>query len=414
MTAASEVRGGPPVASRRETIQPKGMKRPVHARLTPAATKHVKRGHPWVFDQSITHLSHTGEAGDVVVLHDASRKQIGLGLLDPRGPIRVRVLLTGRAQIGEAFFADRVRAAVAIRERLNTSGTNGYRVIHGENDGFGGLVVDRYANVLVVKVYSRAWFPHLDAIVDALTAHFSPAAVVFRRARSLDDVDLEDGTVIRGSLSSPRVRFSENGLLFEADPIAGQKTGFFLDQRDNREKVGARSQDKTVLNVFSYSGGFSVYAQRGGARAVTSLDLSQPALDDAAQHFAINGFPPHRCLQGDAFEVLKRLAKEGSRYDVVVIDPPAFAKRQSEVDGALRAYARLTRLGLDVLDVGGELVLASCSSRVDASAFRDNALSAAQAHGQPLTVVEETGHALDHPSTFPEASYLKCLYCQRS
>jgi 23S rRNA (cytosine1962-C5)-methyltransferase len=214
------------------------------------------------------------------------------------------------------------------------------------------------------------------------------------------------------------VVFRENGLRFEADPIRGQKTGFFLDQRDNRARVGDLARGRSVLNAFSYSGGFSLYAARGGAREVTSLDISQPALDAAARHFTLNDDVPavaacqHELLCADAFEAFEALAEGKRLFDVVVVDPPAFAKKQSEVDRALSAYARLCRLALRVLKPGGELVLASCSSRVSAEAFRDNALSAASRAGRPLRIHEETGHALDHPVGFPEGAYLKCVFAR--
>jgi 23S rRNA (cytosine1962-C5)-methyltransferase len=214
------------------------------------------------------------------------------------------------------------------------------------------------------------------------------------------------------------VVFRENGLRFYADPVRGQKTGFFLDQRDNRARVGELAREARVLNAFSYSGGFSLYAARGGARAVTSLDISQPALDDAARNFALNADDAdvsgcdHTLLCNDAFDALAGLADRSELFDLVVIDPPAFAKKQDEVARALRSYARLCELGLAVTRPGGMLVLASCSSRVSAEEFRDNAKRAAAGVRRELDVVEETGHALDHPVGFPEGAYLKCLFCR--
>jgi 23S rRNA (cytosine1962-C5)-methyltransferase len=391
----------------------------LHARLTAAAVRQVKKGHPWVFDQSITHLRGDESPGELTALYDEKRKQIGLGLYDPASPIRVRVLHRGGpSKIDDAFFDERVREAIERRASLEGTRTDGYRVIHGENDGLGGLIVDRYADTVVVKLYSEAWVPRLSQIVEPLKRHLNPERVVLRLARRVRGPGLVDGAVLEGPPLDGPVRFRENGLLLEADPVHGQKTGFFLDQRDNRAAVERRCKKARVLNVFSYSGGFSLYAARGGARAVASLDLSQPALDAAARHFEMNrgqggvGACEHELLQGDAFVVLEELARAGRIFDVVIVDPPSFAKRQSEVEGALRSYAKLMRLALAVLDHGGQLIFASCSSRVSAQEFRENAERAARKAGRPLTIEEETGHALDHPCTFDEGAYLKCLYCR--
>jgi 23S rRNA (cytosine1962-C5)-methyltransferase len=212
------------------------------------------------------------------------------------------------------------------------------------------------------------------------------------------------------------VIFDENGLRFEVDPVRGQKTGFFLDQRDNRARVEALAAGARVLNVFAYTGGFSLYAARGGARAVTSLDLSALALAAAERNFALNRALPavaaaqHELLAGDAFDALAELARARRTFDLVIVDPPAFAKRQAEVERALAAYARLTRLALAVTRPGGTLVIASCSSRVSAAAFYDAVLAAAAQAGRPLRELARTGHALDHPVRFAEGEYLKCLF----
>ena len=205
-------------------------------------------------------------------------------------------------------------------------------------------------------------------------------------------------------------------MRFEADPIHGQKTGFFLDQRDNRARVEGLATGKRVLNVFAYNGGFSLYAARGGATQVASLDISRPALQAAERNFALNQNIPtvaaatHQLLVGDAFPLLAEMASNRRTFDLVIIDPPAFAKQQSEVERALAAYAQLTRLGLGVLQAGGTLVLASCSSRVSTDAFFTTVTQAAAQVRRPLQIFAQTTHALDHPVGFPEGAYLKCLY----
>ena len=208
----------------------------------------------------------------------------------------------------------------------------------------------------------------------------------------------------------------ENGLSIEVDPVRGQKTGFFLDQRDNRARVESMARGKRVLNVFSYNGGFSLAAARGGAPEVTSLDLSPHALHSAERNFALNRdnatitAATHKTIIGDAFAEMAALAKAGNHYDMVIVDPPAFAARRSQVPEALKAYGRLTHLALMLLEPGGDIVLASCSNPVTPEEFRTTVNDAAQRAGRPLRNAEETGHAIDHPLDFAESRYLKCIF----
>jgi 23S rRNA (cytosine1962-C5)-methyltransferase len=403
---------------------PRPADKPVQLRCKPAAVRHLKQGHPWLFDEAITHASRDAAMGDLAVLNDEDRTVVALGLFDPRSPIRVKVLHHGRpTPIDDAFFARRIEEALARRAPLAATDTDGLRLVHGDNDGLPGFVVDRYADTLVIKLYSACWVPRLRQLVPPLVDAVRPTRIVLRLSRGVarhpeDLHGLRDGVVVAGPPLSGPVRFREHGLVFFADPLLGQKTGFFLDQRDNRARVEALSAGKRVLNVFSYSGGFSLAAARGGAVAVTSVDLSRPALDDCARHFEANQHHAavaacvHDELCGDAFALLEQLRDAGRRFDVVVIDPPSFAKSAAEVDGARAAYARLCALGLRVVDDGGLLVLASCSSRITPPLFRETMTVAAERAGFDLGVVEETGHAVDHPVGFPEGRYLKCLFCR--
>jgi len=400
--------------------------RPVQLRCKPAAVRHLKQGHPWLFDEAITHASRDAAMGDLAVLNDEDRKVVALGLFDPRSPIRVKVLHHGKpTPIDDAFFARRVGEALARRAPLRAPGsdTDGLRLVHGDNDGLPGFVVDQYGDTVVIKLYSACWVPRLRQVVPPLVAAIHPRRIVLRLSRGVarhpgDLHGLRDGVVVAGPPLQGPVTFKEHGLVFSADPLLGQKTGFFLDQRDNRARVEALSRGKRVLNVFSYSGGFSLAAARGGAASVTSVDLSRPALDDCVRHFDLNQHHasvaacPHEELCGDAFAIFEQLRDAGRRFDVVVIDPPSFAKSAAEVDGARAAYARLCGLGLGVVDDGGLLVLASCSSRITPVQFRETMTEAAARSGFDLGVVEETAHAVDHPVGFPEGRYLKCLFCR--
>lgn len=397
-------------------------------RVTPEAQRAIRQGHPWVFRQSVTSQSGEGRPGDLAVIFDDYRRFMAIGLYDPTSPIRVRVLQHGEpAAIDRAWFEGRLAAAAEWRAALPESGTTGYRLVHGENDGLPGLVVDRYEDALVIKLYTLAWAPHLADLTAALSTVCPADRLVLRLSRELARqpehlYGLADGITLAGTPPEGPVAFSENGLRFEADVMHGQKTGFFFDQRDNRarvEKLAAacgRPQGRRVLNVFAYSGGFSLYAARGGATEVVSIDTSAPALAAAERNFALNQDAPavqaarHRVLVADAFDALAELAGRGERFDLVVVDPPALAKQAAEIPAALTAYSRLTALALAVLAPGGTLVSASCSSRISAPAFF-RAVNQAAAHaGRPLTEIDRTGHAIDHPVRFPEGAYLKCLY----
>ncbi len=398
--------------------------RRIALRVTPEAQRALRQGHPWLFDQAIVHQSHAGAPGDLAVVFDDRRRFLAIGLYDPTSPLRVRILQAGQpAAIDETWLRERIAAAAAQRAELPPTGTSGYRLIHGENDGLPGLVLDRYEDTLVIKLYTAAWVPWLSRVLPALAAIQPAGRVVLRLSRELMNrpehlYGLEEGLLTGADFDGPPglVQFSENGLRFEADVLRGQKTGFFLDQRDNRARVEGLAAGRRVLNVFAYTGGFSLYAARGGAREVLSVDLSAPALAAARRNFDLNRHLPavaaarHITEAGDAFDALAALRERGERYDIVVVDPPAFAKRAAEVEAALRAYTRLTTLALGVTRPGGLLVSASCSSRVSAEDFFSTVKRAAEAAGRPLREVEHTGHALDHPISFPEGAYLKCLY----
>lgn len=406
------------------TVPPPAIRR-LKLRVLPQAERHLREGHPWLYDTSITELGGEGAPGDLAVVFDRKDRFLSVGLFDPTSPIRVRMLHSGKpAAIDAAWFASRLAEAAFRRSPLfapDLPRTDGYRLLNGESDGFPGLVVDRYAGILVAKLYTPAWIPHLPVVLSALLAVRPAERLVLRlnRAMARDAAclhGLHDGQILFGPPLDGPVVFSENGLFFEADPVAGQKTGFFLDQRDNRARVEELSRGRDVLNVFSYTGGFSVYAARGGARSVTSVDLSAPAMAGCERNFALNAeIPrvrgcPHHPVVGDAFQVLSEMARSDRRFGLVVLDPPMFAQSKAQVEPALQAYRRLTRMGLAVLESGGTLVQASCSARVPAEAFFSAVEEAAKEAGRPLREVRSTSHALDHPAKFAESSYLKCLF----
>ncbi len=387
-------------------------------RVTPDALRHVKAHHPWVFEESVTSISHEATAGDLAVIFDNDRKFVAMALYDPESPIRFRVLHVGRpTPIDDNWWRATIATALARREVFTSDPAAeelAYRVINGENDGMSGFIVDRYADVLVLKLYSGVWFPHLLAITRVLLDLTGCGGVVVRLSRNLEHGEtfgLVDGDVVAGVVAEGPVRFLEDGLVFEADVRTGQKTGHFLDQRANRRRIGSMAADRDVLDVFASTGGFSVHAAAGGARSVHAVDLSAPTLAAAERNMALNEPVVRACAfsteVGDAFEVMVQLARGGESYDIVVVDPPSFAQRQANVEGALRAYTRLTHLALRLVRPGGILMQASCSSRVTAEQFFDTVLDAARDAGRPMTELERTGHDIDHPVGFREGEYLK-------
>jgi len=390
-------------------------------RINRRAERALRGGHPWLFESAITHQNHDGKPGDIAVVFDKDRKFLAVGLYDPTSHIRVRLLAHHKpTKIDRDFFESQLRIAVQVRAALSSE-TTGYRLVHGGNDGFPGLVIDRYGETLVLKIYSPAWLLHLGNFLERLSEviHFKHAVLRLSRAIQKQPqylYGLRDGISLMGNQINTPIRFQENGLWFEADPLLGHKTGFYLDQRENRARVGALVKGKSVLNVFAYTGGFSVYAAYGGAVQVVSLDISLPALEAAQRNFAHNQHLPevssceHEILSGDAFEILAALHSKGRRFDLIVIDPPSFAKSQPEIQGAIKAYQQLTRLGLNVLTSGGILVQASCSSRVSQDEFFPAVHRAALEVGRSLQEIERTAHPLDHPIGFREGAYLKCLF----
>ena len=395
-------------------------------RVKPAAERTLRMGHPWLFDQSVTKLSHAGNAGDLAIVFDSKGHFLAAGLYDPYSTIRVRVLQHKKpATINRDWFKAKLAAAAQLRAPLRThapvTATTGYRLIHGANDSFPGLVIDNYADTAVIKLYTHAWIPHLRDVLPALESIAPVKRLVLRLGQAMLENPsalhgLRDGMILLGPDINKTIIFQENGLRFEVDPIHGQKTGFFLDQRDNRAQVEKFAQGKSVLNVFSYTGGFSVYAARGGAKHIVDVDASQPALNAAIRNLTLNRHVPsvaaaiYESITGDAFEVLSKMGKNKRSFDMVIIDPPSFAKNKTQIKRALSAYARLTGLGLGVLRPGGTLVQASCSSRVDAETFFKTIHHTAAKAGRPLREIKRTGHALDHPITFAESAYLKCLF----
>ena len=388
-------------------------------RVTKAAESAVRARHPWVFSDSVLEQNRAGEVGDLAVIYDRQDKFLAIGLFDPESPLRVRMIHVGKpVTIDRAFWAQRLNETIVRRAGLFDERTDGYRCINGESEGWPGLILDRYANTLVLKLYTAAWLPRLDEIVSLLREKIPHEHLVLRLSRNIQMT--AEGKFRRtegeslGATEPPEVViFREHGLRFEADVRRGQKTGFFLDQRENRHRVETLSLGREVLNAFSFTGGFSVHAARGGARSVTDVDISEHALAGARRNMALNQDDPavracvHETVQADAFLWLESQQRE---FDLVILDPPSLAKRETERGRAIQAYERLNRLGIARVRRGGMLVAASCSAHVSCDEFFGAVRAAAEAAGRKFLEFASERHAPDHPATFKEAEYLKCLY----
>ncbi|MEQ8702968.1 MAG: class I SAM-dependent rRNA methyltransferase [Phaeodactylibacter sp.] len=395
---------------------PPGKRLAIHVK--PAAERALRREHPWIFEEAIAKQNATGEAGSLAIIFDRKKdKFLAAGFYDPHSPIRIKALQFGKpAKIEASWFAGKIAQAFEKRKPLLATDTNSYRLLYGENDGLPGFVADVYDQVLVIKLYSFIWLPYLKWVLPPLLQLSRCATVVLRLSRNLQALPelchgLSDGQVIVGTLPQEEVIFREHGLRFSANVVKGHKTGYFLDHRHNRKRVGELAQGKTVLDVFAYAGGFSVHALAGGALSVTSLDISAQALEMAAKNVALNQLEGrHRVLAGDAFEQMTQLKKAGAQFDLIIVDPPSFAKQRSERSRALEAYQQLAQLAADILAPKGLLLLASCSSRVTAPDFFEAVLRVLDGHPRHFRESDRTYHDIDHPIGFPEGAYLKAIY----
>jgi len=386
-------------------------------KLSRPGERAVKQGHPWVFDQSIEKGPRDAAAGSLCVLFDRrSDRPYAFGLWDPGEIIRIRIIYRGdHLKWDDAFLKAQLQEAFKLRKSL-VENVTGYRAIHGENDGFPGLVLDVYDRTGVVKIYSAIWIPYLTALLPLIEEVFQLDQIVFRRSRKLmtsEAIPYKEGEVIGKPLPGEKIRFEEYGVSFYADPIAGHKTGFFLDQRANRFWVQKHASGRSVLDVFSYVGGFGIHALKGGASSLTSLDISAQAMEVARENIISNDLDLSRWspVVGDAFKKMAGWIRKQKTFDMVILDPPSFAKQATEVPGALQQYERLAEMGAALTGRLGYLILGSCSSRISMEDFKS-------AHQNVLKkeeweLIREAGHDVDHPVRFPEAEYLKTIFYRR-
>ncbi len=390
------------------------------ASLKPHREESLLNGHLWIFSGALQQPPHWIEPGGLVDVKSATGQFVARGYYNPHTDIAIRILTHDAGEaIDEAFLRRRIRGAVALRQIFDPDQTNMYRLIHAEGDGLPGLVVDRFADILVAQIHTAGMERLRPLLLDALMEETGVQGLLLRndsQSRRREGLEIEEPAVAAGEVPA-QVAVRENGVQFLVDPWQGQKTGFFIDQRDKREALRKYARDKRVLNCFSYTGGFSVYAAlTGNKTSVTSVDISAPAIDAARQHFILNGLDPnaHQFLIADVFDYLEQAHRDEEQFDVVVLDPPAFAKTQSARTQALKAYRRLNMLAMQVLRPGGILLSCSCSGVVGMDDLLGVLSQVAQRLHRSVQLLETYTHGVDHPINLamPETSYLKAVFCR--
>jgi 23S rRNA (cytosine1962-C5)-methyltransferase len=383
----------------------------------------LAQGHPWVYR---THVPPNVRLPSGAWVRARCGGWSGYGLWDAERPIAIRIF--SERQLPDAhWLRERVRAAWDLRAPLREAGCTAYRWLFGEGDGLPGLTVDRYGDFAVVQTYMDGAGQLLEWLVAALNEVAPLRGVVLKqRDWGLGTGDLEEHSqspipsaqspersVAWGGSPPPNLVVREHGIQFFADLRAGQKTGLFLDHRENRRFIQELSAGRTVLNCFAYTGAFSLYALRGGARSVVSADIGKGLSEATAANVVLNGFDAarHAFVTGDCFELLNQYVDEGRRFDLVILDPPSFAKSKQNRYAAGRAYTRLNALALRCVAAGGLLATASCTSQIGPEAFKELLAAAGTAAGKRLQIIHDAGQPIDHPvpAHFPEGRYLKFI-----
>ena len=396
--------------------------------LKPHKEESLKRFHPWVFSGAIerivldaSHKAAAPEEGEMVCVRSHAGETLGVGHWQV-GSIAVRILAFGVSELPADFWSERIRAAYRVREAIGLTAdyrnNNTFRLIHGEGDFLPGLIVDVYADTAVVQAHSVGMHVHRHTIAQAIVAELPQVLNVYYKS---DDTlpfkapveGEKTGWLINKSGLSEEFWSTENGLSFRIDWLCGQKTGFFIDQRENRALVERYAKDKDVLNMFCYTGGFSLYALRGGAKTVDSVDVSKKAIDLVNINVARN-FPDaanHTAVVADAFDYLSSQKAANRTFDLIILDPPAFAKHRDAVKNALRGYQRINAKAIEMIRPGGILFTFSCSQAVDKEAFRLAVFSAAAQVGRKVRILHQLHQPQDHPINIyhPEGEYLKGL-----
>jgi len=385
--------------------------------LAKGKEKALKRRHPWIFSGAVSKVKGEAAAGDTVDIMSAGGEWLASGSYSPESQIRVRVWHYDRGvEIDQAFFEKRIKQAQSLRDELiEEKGLTGYRLIAAESDSLPGITIDRYNDFLVCQLLSAGADFHRDTLVAALSVLY-PECSIYERSdvavRKKEGLELVQG-VLKGEEPPEVVIIEENGVKIEVDIKGGHKTGFYLDQRDNRKAAAKYAKGKDVLNCFSYTGGFGVYALQAGAKSITNVDLSQPALDIAKRNMEHNELDLSKAEfeRADVFKLLRKYREEGRTFDTIILDPPKFAENKAQMKGACRGYKDINFVAMQVLKPGGTLLTFSCSGLMEDGLFQKIVADAALDAGRDAYIVERLSQAGDHPtaSFYPEGYYLNGL-----
>ncbi|CAH1547150.1 23S rRNA m(5)C1962 methyltransferase [Vibrio rotiferianus] len=389
--------------------------------LVKGREKSVKRKHPWIFSRGISKVEGEPALGETVDVFTHDRKWLAKAAYSPASQIRARIWSFEKEEINKAFFVKRFNNAQLLREDIiERDGLTGYRLIAAESDGMPGVTIDRYQNFFVCQLLSAGAEYNKQAIVDALVECF-PDCNVYERSdvavRKKEGLKETTG-VLHGEEPPKSVVIEENGVKISVDIVGGHKTGFYLDQRDSRQQAMKYVKDKEVLNCFSYTGGFGLYALKGGAKRVINADVSQPALDTAKFNAELNEFDISKkravFLNADVFKLLREYRDQGTKFDVVIMDPPKFAESKAQLNGACRGYKDINMLAMQILKPGGTLLTYSCSGLMDQVLFQKIIADAAVDANRQVKFVERFEQAADHPTdtAYPEGFYLKGFACK--
>ena len=391
-------------------------------RLTPNNRHRVLFGHPWIFSNEILSVDGHAEPGDIVEVRDRRDKFVGQGYINPQSAITVRMLTREEEQIDEAFIRERVRQAVHYREAIYGEpgplgrSPKGYRLVFSEGDFLPGLIVDLFGGYLVFQTLTLGIDKWKETVLDALRDFVEPKGIYERNDAPVRELEgLTQQARFIGRSFDPLVEMDENGVTIVVDTQKGQKTGYFLDQTDNRLAIRAFCPGKTVLDAFSYSGGFGLSAALAGADRVVCVDVSDAALDLARAGAAKNGFTGKMTLRNaNVFDILREFETNGVRFDVVMLDPPAFARSRKMLGRALAGYKEINLRAMKIVKEGGFVCTSSCSQHVTKEEFDQMLDGAAADSKKTVRIVERRGQRPDHPvwAGVPETEYLKFRICQ--
>ncbi len=389
--------------------------------LVKGRDKSLRRKHPWVFSRGIQKVEGEPSLGETVDVYSNDGQWLAKAAYSPNSQIRARVWSFEKEEIDTAFFVKRIQQAQMLRDDfIERDGLTGYRLIAAESDGLPGITIDKYENYLVCQLLSAGAEYQKETLVNALITVF-PDCHVYERSdvavRKKEGLEERVG-VLHGELPPKSVIIEENGIKIKVDIVNGHKTGFYLDQRDSRFQSMKYVKDKEVLNCFSYTGGFGLYALKGGAKRVINADVSQPALDTAKFNAELNEFDISKkravFLNADVFKLLREYRDQGTKFDVVIMDPPKFADSKAQLTGACRGYKDINMLAMQILKPGGTLLTYSCSGLMEQALFQKIIADAALDAGRDVKFVERFEQAADHPTdtAYPEGFYLKGFACK--